>query len=491
LPAAIEEQQPMDLEAMRSRDAESSISGEPPSVTARPLGRSDGVLEGFLPSNKAQNTVFVNGPPAPYGTLAPSWIDAGSKTVKQFDNITLTEYLIGLEAKIILPESYWPSNHKTLEEIFGGKTRGLFRLATDRLCSAMRNTAARMPGGKIRRQESSNTIGAAMIGMIWTAMACDEHGRQLAGMRPVPRSYYAIKGRPDEHLWMEACDKEIKKLFEMGTFSIVDEGDISPGHKSINCCMPFKIKKDVDGNTLEYRARCNADGRQQDVRSYGDTFAPTSKFSCIRSMCAIEAQEGLTLYQFDMKGAFLLAAECKERIYINLPGKYRLIKGKVLQCRRLIYGLKQAAHGWNQMLVKWLLNYVFINVSNNGVTFVKNVKKDDGSVSKILLSIRVDDGLEACSDEAMYKDFIIAMSRDFDLSDSRKLKWFLGGKVEQDREKGIVWLSQEQYCNDVLKRFQMSDCMPVDTPCEANLHLAASDSPPLDKRDADMVHNYQ
>ena len=93
--------------------------------------------------------------------------------------------------------------------IFGDKTRGLIGLATDRLCSAMRNTAARMPWGKIRRQESTDTIGAAMIGMIWTAMACDEHDQQLAGMRLVPRSHYDIKGRPDDHLWMEACDKEI------------------------------------------------------------------------------------------------------------------------------------------------------------------------------------------------------------------------------------------------------------------------------------------
>ena len=106
---------------------------------------------------------------------------------------------------------------------------------------------------------------------------------------------------------MEACDKEIKKLFEMGTFSIVDETDIPPGRKSINCCMSFKIKKKGDGNILEYLARCNADGKQQEVGSYGDTFVPKSKFSCMRSICAIAAQEGLTLYQFDVNGAFLLA----------------------------------------------------------------------------------------------------------------------------------------------------------------------------------------
>jgi len=158
-----------------------------------------------------------------------------------------------------------------------------------------------MPSGKIRRQESSNTIDAAMIGMIWTAIACDEHGQQLVEMRPVSRSYYHFKGRPDKHLWVEACDKEIN--------------DIPPGHKSINlnCCMSFKIKKDGEGNILEYRARCNADWRQQEVGSYGDTFAPTSKFSFIRSICTIAAQERLTLYQFDVKMALLLA-DCKERL---------------------------------------------------------------------------------------------------------------------------------------------------------------------------------
>jgi len=32
-----------------------------------------------------------------------------------------------------------------------------------------------------------------------------------------------IKGIPEEHLWVEACDKEIKKLFGMGAFSHMDE----------------------------------------------------------------------------------------------------------------------------------------------------------------------------------------------------------------------------------------------------------------------------
>jgi len=86
-----------------------------------------------------------------------------------------------------------------------------------------------------------------------------------------------------------------------------------------------------------------------------------------------------------------------------------------------------------------LLDYGFINANNDGVTFVKN----DRSVSKILLSIHVDDGLAVCSDETMYKEFIAAMRKDFDLSDSGELKRYLSGKVEQDRKNVIVRLCQD------------------------------------------------
>jgi len=60
VPAAFEEQQPLDLEAMHSGDEENSISREPPSVTIRQVESSDGALEGYQPYYKAQSTVFVN-----------------------------------------------------------------------------------------------------------------------------------------------------------------------------------------------------------------------------------------------------------------------------------------------------------------------------------------------------------------------------------------------------------------------------------------------
>ena len=37
----------------------------------------------------------------------------------------------------------------------------------------------------------------------------------------------------------------------------------------------------------------------------------------------------------------------------------------------------------------------------------------------------------------------------------------------------------------------MSDCNPVSTPCDTNMHLSDADCPPLDKRNPEVVRDYQ
>jgi hypothetical protein len=344
--------------------------------------------------------------------------------------------------------------------------------------------------GKLRRLETNTTGACAAMALAMTAMICEDAGDEFAGIGPAPRHYNAVFGRPDEEKWVAAMDKEVIKIFGMGTWEIVDTSTIPEGCNVMNTCFSFKVKCDSEGNTTECRARANADGRQQKPGSYGETFAPTSKFSIIRTICAIAAQENLTLYQFDIKGAFLMAP-CKEPVYMNLPGRYRLPNGKALRCLKLLYGLKQSAYGFHELISGWLKDHGFKNLDTDGVTFMKEVKKANGTTSKIILTIHVDDAIVATNDDQFYAEFLTELGKDFELSDSGKLTWFLGCKVEQDLKNGTVRMSQEKYCNDVLKRFQMSDANPVSTPCESNLHLQASDSPPLSERDPQVVRDYQ
>jgi hypothetical protein len=84
---------------------------------------------------------------------------------------------------------------------------------------------------------------------------------------------------------------------------------------------------------------------------------------------------------------------CKEDIYINLPGRYRLPKGKVLKLKKYIYGLRQSAFHWHQLFAKWLTNYGFKNIDSDGVTWVKTDANGSGSTNKLLLTVHVDEGL--------------------------------------------------------------------------------------------------
>ena len=102
------------------------------------------------------------------------------------------------------------------------------------------------------------------------------------------------------------------------------------------------------------------------------------------------------------------------------------------------------------MISGWLIEHGFENLDTDGVTFKKETKKQDGTVSKLLLTIHVDDAIVATNDDEYYQKFMDELGTSFELSASSKLTWFLKCKVEQDLVKDTVRMSQEKYCNDVL-----------------------------------------
>ena len=133
------------------------------------------------------------------------------------------------------------------------------------------------------------------------------------------------------------------------------------------------------------------------------------------------------------------------------------------------------------------------NIDGDGVTFIKEAKKSNGRVSKIIIGLHVDDGIICTDDTEMYDRLVGELEEDFVLSSHGKLEYYLGWKIEQDLQAGTVILTQEQYTKDVLKRFQMDEANPVSTPSEPGSHLRAEDSPPLSERDAkweDYKQNY-
>eukprot|EP00961_Rhodomonas_salina_P199469 2690437-Rhodomonas_salina.1 len=112
----------------------------------------------------------------------------------------------------------------------------------------------------------------------------------------------------------------------------------------------------------------------------------------------------------------------------------------------------------------------------------------DGKV--IIVALYVDDGLVAHNSDSEYQIFINVLSKRFELSaDAAEVSWYLGVSITRDWEKGTLKLSQEQYINDLLKRFNMEDCNTVLTPMEVGQHLTSEGCPEVP--DKALVKHYQ
>ena len=96
------------------------------------------------------------------------------------------------------------------------------------------------------------------------------------------------------------------------------------------------------------KARLVAKGyTQQPGIDFNETFAPVARLDTIRAIIAMAAQKGWSLYQLDVKSAFL-NGELKEEIYVEQPQGFE-VKGeerKVYKLKKALYGLKQAPRAW-------------------------------------------------------------------------------------------------------------------------------------------------
>ncbi|XP_041995727.1 secreted RxLR effector protein 161-like [Salvia splendens] len=76
----------------------------------------------------------------------------------------------------------------------------------------------------------------------------------------------------------------------------------------------------------------------------------------------------------------------------------------------------------------------------------------------------------------MTKEFKEAMMKSFEMTDLGQMHYFLGIEVNQD-EKGI-FITQEKYTENFLKRFKMDGCKPVATPLVTNEKFSKEDGTP-------------
>ncbi|GKC05934.1 putative ribonuclease H-like domain-containing protein, partial [Tanacetum coccineum] len=189
--------------------------------------------------------------------------------------------------------------------------------------------------------------------------------------------------------------------------------DLPKGKRAIGTKWVYRNKKDERGIVVRNKARLVAQGyTQEEGIDYDEVFAPIARIEAIRLFFAYASFMGLIVYQMDVKSAFLYGT-IEEEVYVFQP------------------------HSFEDLL------------------FPDKVYVDDiifGSTTKSLCV-----------------EFEQMMHKRFQMSSMAELAFFLGLQVQQ-KEDGI-FISQDKYVADILKKFDFTTVKAASTPKETNKTL--------------------
>ncbi|GKC47628.1 putative ribonuclease H-like domain-containing protein, partial [Tanacetum coccineum] len=158
---------------------------------------------------------------------------------------------------------------------------------------------------------------------------------------------------------------------------------------------------------------------------YDEVFAPVVRIEAIRLFLAFALYMGFTVYQMDVKGAFLYGTT-EEEVYVHQPPGFVDIAhpNKVYKVIKALYGLHQVLKAWYETLSSFLM----------------------------------ENGFRGEFEDCMHKRF--------QMSSIGELSFFLGLQVKQQPDG--IFISQDKYVADILKKFDFWSIRTATTPIKSN-----------------------
>ncbi|GJT62364.1 putative ribonuclease H-like domain-containing protein [Tanacetum coccineum] len=159
----------------------------------------------------------------------------------------------------------------------------------------------------------------------------------------------------------------------------------------------------------------------------------------IRLFLAYASFKDFVVYQMDVKSAFLYGKIEKE-VYVCQPPGFEDpdFPNRVYKVEKALYGLHQAPRAWNK-----------------------------GDI--LLVQVYVDDIIFGSTKKSLCTEFKKVMHKKFQMSSIGELIFFLRLQVKQ-KEDGI-FISQDKYVSEILKKFGFSDVKTASTPMETHKPL--------------------
>ncbi|GJR82754.1 putative ribonuclease H-like domain-containing protein [Tanacetum coccineum] len=236
--------------------------------------------------------------------------------------------------------------------------------------------------------------------------------------------------------WVEAMQEELLQFKLQQVWVLVD---LPNGAKVIGTKWVYRNKKDERGVVVRNKARLVAQGHRQ--------------------------EEGID-YDESIKWMLKVYGTIDEEVYVSQPPGFvdPDHPTKVYKVVKALYGLHQAPRAWYATLSTFLEKHGYKRGTIDKTLFIRRNKKDI-----MLVQVYVDDIIFGSTNKSWCAEFEALMQSRFQMSSMGELTFFLGLQVKQNKEG--IFISQDKYVAEMLKKFDLVNVKAAITPMETKLPL--------------------
>nr|GEU86354.1 retrovirus-related Pol polyprotein from transposon TNT 1-94 [Tanacetum cinerariifolium] len=195
---------------------------------------------------------------------------------------------------------------------------------------------------------------------------------------------------------------------------------------------------------------------QEEGIDFKESFAPVVRMEAIRIFLAYAAHKSFIMFQMDVKAAFLHGL-LKEDVCVCQPEGFIDADhpSHVYKLKKALYGLKQAPRAWYDELSTFLLQNHFFKGTIDPTLFIRCFDNDI-----LVVHVYVDDIIFGSTHPRYTQLFSDLMKSRFEMSMMEEMTFFLGLLVNQSLCG--IFINQSNYVLEILKKYGMKSCDPVD-----------------------------
>ncbi|GJT33050.1 putative ribonuclease H-like domain-containing protein [Tanacetum coccineum] len=241
--------------------------------------------------------------------------------------------------------------------------------------------------------------------------------------------------------WVEAMQEELLQFKLQKVWVLMD---LPYGKKVIGTKWVFRNKRDERNIVVKNKAWFVAQGfRHEEGIDYDEVLHLLPELRQLGYFLAFASYMGFTVYQMDVKSAFLYGT-IEEEVYVHQPPGFvdPAHPNKVYKVIKALYGLHQAPRAWYETLSSFLIEVVLKRYHRHKHCLSRREKSDI-----MLVQVYVDDIIFGSTKKSMCTEF-----------------------EDLKQQPDGIFISQDKYVADILKKFYFLSIRTATTPIESNNH---------------------